>query len=189
MEGRRPRTACTTDGDVGATKSRKTLSAACADVADALGRVGANGYGDGVEAGIFDSRPGRVVKADVAVMLECVRDELSAIQELWPRFERLVGLRGRRMYAMVTEGTYAACTPVREDDDPARLGLDTAILPGGWYLQARIAGEPPGLYQRIGPAVEALEALASPGDPARPVVEYYRRHDVIELWVPVLANR
>jgi hypothetical protein len=170
------------------TRQPKARIAACADVADALGRVGANGYGDGVEAGIFDSRPGRVVKADVAVMLERVRDELPAIQELWPRFERLVGLRGRRMYAMVTEGTYAACTPVREDDDPARLGLDTAILPGGWYLQARIAGEPPGLYQRIGPAVDALEALASPGDPARPVVEYYRRHDVVELWVPVLAN-
>jgi hypothetical protein len=141
-----------------------------------------------VEAGMFDSRPAPALKADVAVMLERVGDDLPAIQELWPRFERLVGLRGRRMYAMVAAGTYAACTPVRDDDDPARLGLDTGILPGGWYLQPRIAGEPPGLYQRIGPAVEALEALASAADPARPVVEYYRRHDVIELWVPVLAN-
>lgn len=137
---------------------------------------------------MFDSPPARVLKADVAMMLERVRDELPAIQDLWPRFERLVGLRGRRMYAMVSAGTYAACTPVRDDDDPARLGLDTGILPGGWYLQARIAAEPPGLYERIGPAVEALEALASPVDPARPVVEYYRRHDVIELWVPVLAS-
>jgi len=137
---------------------------------------------------MFDSRPARALKADVAVMLERVRDELASIQDLWPRFESLVGLRGRRMYAMVTAGTYAACTPVRDDDDPARLGLDTGILPGGWYLQARIAGEPPGLYERIGPAVGALEALASPADPARPVIEYYRRHDVIELWVPVLAN-
>ena len=42
-------------------------------------------------------------------------------------------------------GTYAACTPVREGDDPARFGLDTAQLPGGWYLRARIAGDPPGL--------------------------------------------
>lgn len=134
---------------------------------------------------MLDSRPTRVLKADVAVMLECVRDELPAIQDLWPRFERLVGLRGRRMYAMVTGGTYAACTPVRDDDDPARLGLDTGILPGGWYLQARIAGEPPGLYERIGPAMQALRALAAPADPDRPLVEYYRRHDEIELWVPV----
>ena len=138
---------------------------------------------------MFDSPPARVLKADVAMMLERVRDELPAIQDLWPRFERLVGLSGRRMYAMVSAGTYAACTPVRDGDAPARLGLDTGILPGGWYLRARIAGETPGLYERIGPAVEALEALASPVDPARPVVEYYRRHDVIELWVPVLASR
>lgn len=135
----------------------------------------------------FDSRPTRALKADVMVMLQRTRDELPAIQQLWPRFERLVGLRGRRMYAMVTAGTYAACTPVREGDDPASLGLGTATLPGGWYLQARITGDPPGLYERIGPAMQALEALAAPADPARPLIEYYRRHDVVELWVPIPA--
>jgi hypothetical protein len=90
------------------------------------------------------------------------------------------------MYAMVDirEGTYAACTPTREGDDPARLGLDTATLPGGWYLRARITGEPPGLYERIDPAMQALEALAVPADPGCPLIEYYRRHDEIELWVP-----
>jgi hypothetical protein len=141
-----------------------------------------------MESGMFDSRPARALKADVTVMLERTRDELPAIQELWPRFERLVGLRGRRMYAMVTGNAYAACTPVKDADDPARLGLGTATLPGGWYLQARIAGDPPRLYERIGPAMQELEALAAPADPARPLIEYYRRHDVIELWVPVLAQ-
>jgi hypothetical protein len=140
----------------------------------------------GMEGGTFNSRPARALKADLTVMLERTRDELSAIQELWPRFERLVGLRGRRMYAMITEGAYAACTPVRGEDDPASLGLAVATLPGGWYLQARISGNPPRLYDRIGPAMQALEKLASPADPARPRIEYYRRHDVIELWVPVL---
>ena len=141
-----------------------------------------------MEGGVFNSRPARALKADVTVMLERTHDELSAIQELWPRFARLEGLRGRRMYAMVTAGAYAACTPVKDGDDPARLGLSTAILPGGWYLQAWIAGDPPGLYERIGPAMQALEELAAPADPTRPVVEYYRRHDVIELWVPVLMQ-
>ena len=140
-----------------------------------------------VEGGMFNSRPTRALKADVTVMLERSRDELPAIQELWPRFERLVGLRGRRMYAMISAETYTACTPVKAGDDPARLGLSTAVLPGGWYLQARIAGDPPGLYKRIGPAMQALEELAAPADPARPLVEYYRRHDMIELWVPVPA--
>jgi hypothetical protein len=140
-----------------------------------------------VAGDLFDSPPARTLKAGVTVMLERTRDELPAIQQLWPRFENLVGLRGRRMYAMVDTraGTYAACTPVREGDDPARFGLDTAQLPGGWYLRARITGNPPGLYERIGPAMQALAALAAPADPGRPLVEYYRRHDEIELWVPV----
>ena len=94
------------------------------------------------------------------------------------------------MYAMVDiqAGTYAACTPAKEGDDPERLGLDTATLPGGWYLRARITGEPPALYERIGPAMQTLEALAAPADPGRPLIEYYRRHDEIELWVPVPAH-
>jgi hypothetical protein len=94
------------------------------------------------------------------------------------------------MYAMVDTraGTYAACTPLKEGDDPARLGLHTAELPGGWYLRARITGDSPGVYERIGPAMRALTALAAPADPDRPLVEYYRRHDEIELWVPVPAE-
>lgn len=136
---------------------------------------------------LFDSGPARTLKVDMTVMLERTRDELPAIQRLWPRFERLVGLHGRQMYAMVDirAGTYAACTPVRDGDEPDRLGLDTAELPGGWYLRARIIADPPRLYERIGPAMQALVALAAPADPDRPLVEYYRRHDEIELWVPV----
>lgn len=136
---------------------------------------------------VFDSGPTRILKAGLSVMLERTRDEVPAIQQLWPRFERLVGLRGRRMYAMVDlrAGTYAACTPVKDGDDPARFGLDTAQLPGGWYLRARITGDPPGLHERIGPAMQALATLAAPADPDRPLVEYYRRHDEIELRVPV----
>ncbi len=72
-----------------------------------------------------NSRPARAPKTDLTVMLERTCDELQAIQELWPRFERLMGLRGRRMYVVITR---------------------------------------------------------------RPIVEYYRRHDVIEFWVPVLAQ-
>ncbi len=133
------------------------------------------------------SEPKRIRKPGVKVMLQSTRDELPAIQELWPHFEDLVGRRGRRMYAMIDPraGTYATCTPVKEGDDPSRLGLDTGELPGGWYLMARICGDPPGLYERIGPAMRELTALANPADANRPLVEYYHRHNEIELWVPV----
>lgn len=119
-------------------------------------------------------------------MLERTRDDLEAIQELWPRFERLVGLRGRKMFALVDgeAGEYAACTPVLDRDNPAALELEVGVLPGGTYLRARLVGEPPALYERIGPAMRALAELAR-ADRGRPEVEYYRRRDQVELWLPV----
>jgi len=37
---------------------------------------------------------------------------------------------------------------------------------------------------RLGPAMEELKALG-PWSSSRPLIEFYRRHTVIELWVPV----
>jgi hypothetical protein len=136
--------------------------------------------------GIFDMPPQRVVRHEVRVMLARTRDELPAIQDLWPRFERLVGLRGRKMFALVDEpaGEYATCTPILENDDPDRLGLEIGVLAGGAYLRVRLLGEPPQLYNRIAPAMSALATTAD-ADTSRPSVEYYRRYNQIELWLPV----
>ncbi|GAA4523592.1 hypothetical protein GCM10023192_01360 [Amycolatopsis samaneae] len=130
--------------------------------------------------------PARVHREDVTVLERTTADELPRIQELWPEFERLVGLRGRRMYARIDvgAGTYTVCTPVKPGDKAESLGLRTGVLPGGWYLRGTLVGEPPGLYERIGPGMAELEA-ATPPDETRPLVEYYRRHDQVELWVPV----
>lgn len=113
-------------------------------------------------------------------------DDLAHIQKLWPQFEELVGLRGRRMYALVDEeaGTYTTCTLVRPGESAADFGLQAGVLAGGRYLRGRITGEPPGLYGRIGPAMTELVQQAEV-DRSRPLVEFYRRHDEIELWVPV----
>ena len=114
-------------------------------------------------------------------------DDLHHIQALWPVFEQLVGLRGRKMFASVdtAAGTYTTCTPVRDGDDPQALGLDRAALLGGEYLRGRLVGEPPAVYEQIGPGMAVLEGLAD-RDPDRPLVEFYRRRDQVELWVPVL---
>ncbi|WP_370962297.1 GyrI-like domain-containing protein [Amycolatopsis sp. cg9] len=130
--------------------------------------------------------PARIERADVAVMERTTADDLPSIQALWPWFERLVGLRGRKMYARVDEraGTYTVCTPVREGDRPAELGLATGVLPGGRYLRGQLSGEPPGIYARIGTAMAELQAAVAV-DESRPLVEFYRRRDRIELWVPV----
>ena len=126
-----------------------------------------------------------IVRGPVAVMLSTCEDVLPAIQELWPRFERLVGLRGRKMYAQVdlVAGTYSTCTPIRNGDDPERLGLRRGVL-GGTFRRGHLRGVPPELYRSIGPGFEELEA-AGDVDRTRPLVEFYKRHDQIELWVPV----
>ena len=117
-------------------------------------------------------------------------DELSEIQRLWPWFENRVGLRGRRMYAAadVASGTYMTCTPVRPEDDPQSLGLEVRELAGGRFRRGRLRGDPPQLYALIGPGVEELEAVGSV-DRSRPVIEFYKRHNDSELWVPVLDDR
>ena len=60
--------------------------------------------------------------------------------------------------------------------DPGGLGLPTWAIPGGRYVRARIRGEPPAVYDRIGPAFEELQR-AGQRDAERPAVEFYRRFD------------
>jgi hypothetical protein len=138
-------------------------------------------------AKLFTAAPDRISRADVTVMARTTVDDLPHIQALWPAFETLVVLRGRKMYASVdtAAGTYTTCTPVRDGDDMHALGLELGLLPGGDYVRGRLVGEPPAVYEQIGPGMAELERLAD-RDPSRPLVEFYRRRDQVELWVPVL---
>jgi hypothetical protein len=43
------------------------------------------------------------------------------------------------------------------------------------------------VYERIGPTFEAL-AQTTPPDESRPSIEFYRRHDEIDLLLPVAAT-
>jgi hypothetical protein len=134
----------------------------------------------------FLTRPDRIQRDDVTVMQQTTVDDLPHIQALWPSFEKLVGLRGRKMYARVDLqlNAYTACTPLHDDDDPGCLGLELGTLAGGWYLRGRLTGEPPGIYEQIAAAMTELQATM-PGDDARPLVEFYRRRDQIDLWLPI----
>jgi hypothetical protein len=114
-------------------------------------------------------------------------DDLPHIQEIWPSFERLVGLRGRKMFARadLSSNSYTVCTPIREADDPESLGLGTGTISGGTYLRGRLVGEPSVIHGSIGSGMHELRAMVQM-DSTRPLVEFYRRHDEVELWVPVL---
>jgi hypothetical protein len=73
----------------------------------------------------------------------------------------------------------------------SRCGRETSsrpasspALPGGRYLRARLRGDPPGLYERIKPTFDELIREAA-ADETRPSLEHYRRHDEIDLLLPI----
>lgn len=120
------------------------------------------------------------------VMFVRCADELAEMQATWARFEELVGLRGRKFFGAYYPSTkeYRVCAQLREGDDAEALGVETGELPAGRYLRARLHGEPPAVYERIGPVFTAMIERETP-DESRPSIEFYRRHDEIELLLPV----
>jgi hypothetical protein len=114
-----------------------------------------------------------------------VADVLAEIQVAWPSLEALVGdLRGHHFLAVFDPiaGWYRACVAVRPDSP--ELELPEYVVPGGDFLRVRLQGEPPALYEEIGPAYHSL-VQAGGRDDSRPSIEAYRRHDEIDVLMPV----
>jgi hypothetical protein len=131
-------------------------------------------------------QPTIVVRDPVPVMFRRVADKVAEIGRGISEVEDAVGsLRGRKCYGAFEEGEYRACVQVREGDDPAGIGLEVGELPGGRYARVRLKGGPPELYDLIGPTFERL-ADRPDRDPTRPGIEFYKRHDVIDLLLPIV---
>jgi hypothetical protein len=127
-----------------------------------------------------------VERDEVAVMYRSCDDNPEAMGRAWEELEAAVGLRGRKFFGTFdrSTGEYRVCAQLQDHDDPETLGSQVATLPGGWYLRQRLEGEPPGIYERIGPSFDTLASQAD-ADPTRPSIEFYRRRDVIDLLLPV----
>jgi hypothetical protein len=127
-----------------------------------------------------------VERAEIEVMFLRTQDEPVEIGRGWERLEAVVALPGRKFFGAFYPDTkeYRACVQVREGDNPAALGLESGTLPGGRYLRARLRGEPPEVYERIGPTFDALERERTP-DQSRPGLEWYRRRDEIDVLLPI----
>ena len=126
-----------------------------------------------------------VNRADVRVKYVEVADVLAEIQVAWPSLEALVGdLRGHRFIAAFDPiaGWYRACVEV--PDGMSALVLPEYVIPGGVFLRVRLRGEPPAIYEEIGPAYHSLTE-AGVRDDSRPSIEVYRRHDEIDVLMPV----
>lgn len=129
-----------------------------------------------------------IVERDaVRVMFRRTTDEQEAITRTWAEVEAAVGsLRGRKFYGVFDPeaNEYRVCVQWRDGDDAGILGLEDGSLPGGRYARERLEGEPPGVYGLIQPTFERL-AQRPDHDPSRPGIEFYRRHDLIDLLLPV----
>jgi hypothetical protein len=121
----------------------------------------------------------------IAVQFVRVPDGLDEIGRAWNELEAVVTLRGRHFYGAYdpVADDCRACVDVREGDDLV-AELESGTLPGGRYLRARLRGDPPEIYERIKPAFDALMQEAA-ADETRPSLEHYRRHDQIDLLLPI----
>jgi hypothetical protein len=130
-----------------------------------------------------------VEREEIEVMFIRTRDDPAEFGPAWGRLEDLVGTRGRKFFGAFDPRTneYRACVQTKEGDDPAALGLETGTLAGGRYLRERIRGEPPELYERIAPTFDELLKHAM-SDETRPSIEFYRRHDELDLLLPVASQ-
>jgi hypothetical protein len=126
-----------------------------------------------------------VIERDaVSVMFKRVADEERAIGQGISDVESVIGsLRGRKFYGAFADGEYRVCVQIRAGDDPEAIGLEVGELPGGRYARVRLKGSD--LSRLIAPSFERLEQRAD-RDPSRPGIEFYRRHDVIDLLLPVV---
>ena len=122
---------------------------------------------------------------EIAVQFVRVPDGLENIRRAWDELEAVVPLRGRHFYGAFdpVANDYRACVEVRAGDELVP-GLESGTLPGGRYLRARLRGGPPAVYERIGPTFDEMAKQTKP-DEARPSIEHYRRHDEIDLLLPV----
>ena len=129
-----------------------------------------------------------VEREEVRVMLRRTSDDQASITRTWAEVESLVGsLRGRKFYGVFDPQTeeYRVCVQWQDGDDAGALGLEDGTLAGGRYARERLEGEPPALYGLIKPTMERLAGRPD-RDPSRPELEFYRRHDVIDLLVPIV---
>ena len=126
-----------------------------------------------------------IERGEIAVQFVRVPDGLEHIRRAWDELEALVALRGRHFYGAfdpVAEN-YRACVEVRDENELVP-GLESGTLPGGRYLRARLRGDPPAVYEQIGPTFNELTKQVTP-DTSRPSLEHYRRHDEIDLLLPI----
>jgi hypothetical protein len=105
---------------------------------------------------------------------------------------KLASLRGRHFYGTIRilpEGMeYFACVERARGEDPAGMGLDAGIIPGGLYVRRKIFDWESVISSGKLPAIvrEMIEEYRL--DRSRPELEFYRSKSELHLLIPVLER-
>ena len=124
---------------------------------------------------------------EIKVMYVEAEGGLAGVAEAFHALEsRLPSLEGRKFYGAYhhPDGPYRACVGIRDDDDPASLGLALWTIPGGRYLKRKMEN----WQEHIGDIRKNFEEMAreQQPDPSRPSIEYYRSDSELLLFLPVV---
>jgi hypothetical protein len=100
---------------------------------------------------------------------------------------KLPTLRGRRFYGTFrdtpTGEEYYAGVAREETDDPHRMGLETGVIPGGWYARRKLRDWETNLSRL--PTIFADIVRTVQRDRDRPSLEFYRSRTELHLLAPV----
>jgi hypothetical protein len=109
----------------------------------------------------------------------------TAAATAFARLEAAAVPRGRKMlgYWSPHELQYRACYARQDGDDPRAMGLLTGTVPGGRYRRLRLKADD--VFARIPAGFDLLASAGPVADDGRPWLEIYRRHNELDLLVPV----
>lgn len=100
--------------------------------------------------------------------------------------EQRVPLKGNKFYGVFddSKNEYWACVALNETNQAVTQGMDHGIVRGGAYAYTVIEGNYWDIVRQIGPAFDEL-ARSYQRDPARPYVEFYKRHTEVFVMLPI----
>ena len=99
----------------------------------------------------------------------------------------LTSLKGRKFYAtfQYPDGPYRACVAIEKGDDPAALGYQVGVIPGGRYARCKLENwterpwEIPDVFEKLS------EEFRERVDPSRPSIEFYKSQKELILLLPI----
>lgn len=129
---------------------------------------------------IIENIPVLYIEADGGV-----KDSAVAFNRLE---SKLPTLKQKKFYGALLgqpeNGVYRACVRMARGDNPAQMGLETWVIPGGKYARAKIKDWESNLASIGATFVAMMERY--PVDLSRPSLEFYRSQEELILLLPVI---